>query len=506
MEHAPTEHRAVELWSPPPLARRTSHHLRPDPSRVLSMMFVAGYDDFGSKQSRTSMVINRVLALSDDEVKETLREVLDRFSHRHPEFHLSLDNHAHRVANRIKPDVHISDERWRLIGAFFTHEFSVEGASLSNPSVVLHPDQRDVPEGAARWVMSVRCIGEGHRSSIGFRTGIVGPNGFVTVDPPGAHLSAGLHEESQLEYMSFVGLLGTLDDFGENAKYVLEGLGSTFSVSELEHRLNLLLHDRDTYRGAEISVEHFRAIADRNYCVAFPHESQLSERVLWPRAAAEWRGMEDARFTRFLHDANGDTNVTYYATYTAFDGINISQQILRTDDFTTFDVSPLAGPAASGKGLAIFPRRIDGRYVALSRADHETNSIAFSHHLEYWEDRALLQSPARPWELIQLGNCGAPIETEAGWLVLTHGVGPMRTYAISAMLLDLDDPLRVIGTLDAPLLSPAETERNGYVPNVVYSCGSLLHGQTLMIPFGIADESIGIATADIDVLLDHLTR
>ena len=502
------EHATIEPWSPPPLAHRTAHHLRPDPARVLSMMFVAGYDDFGSKQSRTSMVINRVMALSDSEVSETLREVLNRFSHRHPDFHLSLDSHAHRVANRIKPDVHISDERWRLIGAFFTHEFSVEGASLSNPSVVLHPDQEGVPEGAARWVMSVRCIGEGHRSSIGFRTGTIDASGVVTVDPPGVHLTAGEHEESQLEYMSFVGLLGTLDDFGENAKYVLEGLGSTFSLSELEHRLNLLLHDRDTYRGAETSVEHFRAIADRNYCVAFPHESAVSERVLWPRAAAEWRGMEDARFTRFAHrdgPEGNDTRVTYYGTYTAFDGTNISQQFLQTDDFVTFDVSPLAGPAASGKGLALFPRQIDGRYVALSRADHETNSLSFSHHLEYWEDRALLQSPTRPWELIQLGNCGAPIETEAGWLVLTHGVGPMRTYAISAMLLDLEDPLRVIGTLDAPLLAPTEMERNGYVPNVVYSCGSMLHGKTLMIPFGIADESIGIATANLDTLLEHLT-
>lgn len=496
------EHSSIEPWTPPPLAIRTGHHLRPDPSRVLSMMFVAGYEEFGAKESRTSMVINRVLSLSDDEVSATLRDVVDRFSHRHPDFHLSLDSHAHRVANRVKPDVHISDDRWRLIGAFFTHEFSVEGASLSNPSAVLHPDQNDVPPGSARYVMSVRCIGEGHRSSIGFRTGLVGPDGSVTVDPPAVHLTAGQQEESQLEYMSFVGLLGRYDDFGENAKYVLEGLGSTFTQAELENRLNLLLHDRDTYRGAEVSVEHFRSIANRNYCIAFPHESRLSERILWPRAAAEWRGMEDARFTRFTDD---DGQVTYYATYTAFDGTNISQQFLRTDDFATFDVSPLAGPAASGKGLALFPRQIDGRYVALSRADHETNSISFSHHLEYWEDRALLQSPARPWELIQLGNCGAPIETEAGWLVLTHGVGPMRTYAISAMLLDLEDPLRVIGTLDTPLLAPTEMERNGYVPNVVYSCGSMLHGKTLMIPFGIADESIGIATANLDTLLEHLT-
>jgi predicted GH43/DUF377 family glycosyl hydrolase len=497
------EHATIEPWIPPPLATRTGQHLTADRSRVLSMMFVAGFEDFGSKQSRTSTVINRVLSLTDDQVSATLHDVTTRFSHRHPDFHLYLDAHAHKVANRIKPDVHISDERWRLIGAFFTHEFSVEGAALSNPSVVLHPNQEGVPVGSARFVMSVRCIGEGHRSSIGFRTGIIGPTGTVHVDESHPHLTAGQHEDSQLEYMSFVGLLGTLDDFGENAKYVLEGLGSTFSVAELEHRLNLLLHDRDTYRGAETSVDHFRSIAGRNYCTSFPLESDLSERILWPRAAAEWRGMEDARFTRFVRP---DDTVTYLATYTAFDGLSISQQLLETRDFCTFDASPLSGPAAMGKGLAIFPRQIDGKYVALSRADHETNSLTFSHYLEYWEDRALLQSPARPWELIQLGNCGSPIETEAGWLVLTHAVGPMRTYSISAMLLDLDDPLRVIGTLDAPLLAPEEHERNGYVPNVVYSCGSMLHGKLLMLPFGIADESIGVATADIDVLLEHLTR
>jgi len=222
---------------------------------------------------------------------------------------------------------------------------------------------------------------------------------------------------------------------------------------------------------------------------------------LWPHASDEWRGMEDARFVRFT---TPEGSVIYYATYTAFDGSNISQQLLSTTGFTTFKMHPMSGAAASGKGLALFPRKIGGHYVALSRADHESNYISFSDDLEYWGKHEILQAPTRPWELIQIGNCGSPIETEAGWLVLTHGVGPMRTYCISALLLDKDDPLRIIGSLNKPLLSPTEGERDGYVPNVVYSCGSMLHGESLMIPFGIADNSIGIAVANINEVLQRL--
>lgn len=350
--------------------------------------------------------------------------------------------------------------------------------------------------------MSVRCIGEGHRSSIGFRTGVIDEAGSVALDEPRARLTAGSHGNSQLEHMAFVGLLERMGDYGENARYVLEALGDTFSIGELDERLTSLVHDRDTYRHAEHTAEHFRAIAERNYRVHFPVDSHESERVLWPFAEAEWRGMEDARFTRAEWVPG---KPTFVGTYTAFDGTDISQQLIETDDFTSFDISPVSGPAAEGKGLAIFPRKIDGSYVAMSRADFETNSIAFSHHLEYWEKSEILQRPTRSWELIQLGNSGAPIETEAGWLVLTHAVGPMRTYTLGAMLLDLRDPMRIISVLDEPLLSPLQNEREGYVPNVVYSCGSMRAGNNLMIPFGIADQSIGVAVARIDDLLERLT-
>ena len=483
------------------IAQRSNHVLNPDPSRVLSRLFVAGHDDYGSHESRTSLIIGRILDLSDDVVAGAIEDVHTNFDDRHQEFRVLLESHAHRVANRIAPDVALDAQRWRLIGAFFSHEFSVEGASLTNPSAVLHPDQSGLPSGYARFMMSVRCIGEGHRSSIGFRTGVLSSTGDVIPDDPQPHLTAGTHSESALEHMAFVGLLENLNDYGENARYVLETLGDSFSIGELEERLSLLVHDRDTYRHAEQSVEHFRAIAERNYKVRFPLDSDPSARILWPAALAEWRGMEDARFVRAEWKPG---KPTYAATYTAFNGTDISQQLIETDDFITFDISPISGPAAGGKGMAFFPRKIDGQFVALSRSDFETNSLSFSHHLEYWETSQVLQRPTRSWELIQLGNCGSPIETEAGWLVLTHGVGPMRTYTIGAMLLDLHDPTRVIGTLDEPLLAPLQSERNGYVPNVVYSCGSLAVGNFLMTPFGIADQSIGFAVTRLDHLLERL--
>jgi predicted GH43/DUF377 family glycosyl hydrolase len=487
---------------PTALAVRTGIHLRADPSRVFARLFVPGQEDFGVTQSRTSAVLDRILSLTEDEVKRALNDVVLRFSERHDDLDLWLESHAHRVAARLDAPTHFSDDRWKLIGAYFTHEFSVEGAALTNPSVVRHPDQTGTPDGSLRFVMSVRCIGEGHRSSIGFRTGLIDEYGNVSVDEPGDDLDIGMHSEGRLRHIAFLGLLEMLGDFGENAQYVLHHLDGVFTRADLEEQINRLLHDHTTYRNADLTAQHLRSIADRAYSVSFSVDSLVSERVLWPHAPAEWRGMEDARFVEF---DDPDLGKIYFATYTAFDGVDINQQLLSTRDFLQFEITPVSGEAARGKGLAIFPRKIDGRFAALSRADRETNSISFSHHLEYWDDAVEVQLPMRHWEVVQLGNCGSPIETAAGWLVLTHAVGPMRTYCISAILLDRDDPLRVIGSLDTPLLVPSEFERDGYVPNVVYSCGALKHEHNLLLPFGIADQSIGIAVANVDDLLDRLT-
>lgn len=464
-------------------------------------MFVAGRDDLGSTQSRAGSVIERVLSLSDQQVERALEDVRGRFGTRHSDLTFWFDAHAHRVSNRVDPSVVISPERWRLIGAFFTHEFSVEGASLSNPSVVLHPDQSGLPDGNARFLMSVRGIGEGHRSSIGFRTGIIDRWGGITVDPPRQSLTEGIHREVVMKREVFAGMLTDLDDYGENARYVLEQLGDEFTVYEMEDHLIRLLHESHTYRNAEQTVLNFRSIIERNRAVSFDPESDFSERILWPYADAESRGMEDARFVRFI-DEHGVPR--YHASYTAFDGDKIAQQLITTKDFSTFEMAPLSGKATAGKGLALFPRKIDGRFMAMTRHDHESNWIAVSDTTNHWDDVVRIQVPSRSWELIQMGNSGSPIETEAGWLCLTHAVGPMRTYCISALLLDRADPTRVIGSLDEPLLAPSESERNGYVPNVLYSCGAMMHDGLLLVPFGIADNYIGFATVPVEPLLERL--
>lgn len=487
---------------PAGFAVRTSIRLRPDPARITIKLFVAGQEDFGPTQSRTNAVVRRVMALSDKEASEALEDVQRDFSFRHPDFDQWLDMNAHRALHRFDPKVPLSEEKWRLIGACFTHEFAVEGAALCNPSVVDHPDQSGLPPGVRRFVMSTRAIGEGHRSAIGFRTGTIDIAGNVVIDEVRHQVSTGITSETRMSKAGFRSLLAPDAPFTENATEILSQLQDTFSLSDLEERLNVLHHDRDTYRNVEETLHEFRLIAQRFYMSTFPNDIAVSERTLWPHADIERRGMEDARFTRFV-EHTGD--VTYFASYTAFDGTNISQQGLRTDDFTHFHSFPVSGPAANGKGLALFPRRVDGRLAALVRPDYESNHIAFSDDVEFWETSDPIQVPERPWEVIQLGNCGSPIETEAGWLVITHAVGPFRTYYLGAMLLDLHDPGRVLGTLDQPLLSPTHDERDGYVPNVVYSCGSMVHAGHLMIPFGIADHSIGIATVGMDEVLDRLS-
>ncbi len=270
----------------------------------------------------------------------------------------------------------------------------------------------------------------------------------------------------------------------------------------MERRLRLLEDHASTRKQAKRTVSLMRRIAERSYNIRFEDDTPLSEHVLLPAMSAESKGMEDARFVRFVDE---EGSVTYFASYTAYNGTDIGQQLLETRDFLSFTSSPMVGAAAANKGLALFPRRIGGRFAALSRSDRESNTIAYSENPCRWEDGLTCQTPTRSWEVVQLGNCGSPIETKAGWLVLTHGVGPMRTYSIGAILLELDDPTHVIGQLHEPLLSPAPDEQDGYVPNVVYSCGALLHAGTLVLPYGMGDSAIGVATVSLEELLESLT-
>jgi predicted GH43/DUF377 family glycosyl hydrolase len=484
------------------VARRTSVRLPADSSRVIIRLFVPGQEPFERQDSRAGAVLRRILALDDDDVDAALDDVVGRFEDRHRDLVGTFSRHARELADRLNPADELSESRSMLLGAAFTSEYAIEGAALCNPSMVLHPDQSGIDTGSARFVMSVRGIGEGHRSSIGFRTGTVDANGSVSMHDPTPFATIGATESAQLSETVFRSELARLNDAGEAADFVFDTLGSHFTRGALDERLDRLEGSlRTRGHGAETTAL-IRGIADRTYSITFPREVPIAERVLWPATEAEAAGMEDARFVRFRDD---DGSVTFYATYTAYSGSVISQQLLATKDFEQFTSVPLVGRAAANKGLALFPRRINGRYAAMSRSDRESNSVAYSDDLSVWTDARPCQQPVEAWEALQLGNCGSPIETDAGWLVLTHGVGPMRTYSIGAILLDLDDPARLLGHLRRPLLSPTQDERDGYVPNVVYSCGALVHRDTLVIPYGISDAAIGVATISLPELLHALT-
>ncbi|MET0456906.1 MAG: glycoside hydrolase family 130 protein [Mycobacterium sp.] len=473
-----------------------------DSSRVVTRLFVPGHEGFELQESRAAVVLSRILALSDDDVRTTLHDVFVRFEGRHRDLRSTFRRHASELSDRLDGTREFTESRMLLLGATFTNEYAIEGAALCNPSVVAHPDQADVPVGSLRFVMSVRGIGEGHRSTIGFRTGVVDSTGHATIDEPSPFASTGRIERTLMDANAFRAELVAQRLAGEAADYVLRALGEVFTRAELDERLDRLRANLRTRGLAAETIAVIRGIAARYYAVEFTAEVTLSERVLWPAMEAEQAGMEDARFVRFVDD---DGAVTYYATYTAYSGTHISQQLLATTDFQTFTSVPLVGHAAANKGLGLFPRKINGRYAAMSRSDRETNSVALTDHLTVWPTSAPCQKPTESWETLQLGNCGPPIETDAGWLVLTHGVGPMRTYSIGAVLLDLDDPTRVLGRLRRPLLSPSLDEQNGYVPNVVYSCGALVHADTVVVPYGIGDSEIGIATVPLPDLLDALT-
>jgi predicted GH43/DUF377 family glycosyl hydrolase len=484
------------------LVQRSDVHFQPDISRVITLLFVAGQEFGSGAGSRASSVVGRIMALPESDIKRRLKDIILRFGRRHRDIINVFSQHADRVSARLDPNDELSEERWLLLGASFTNEYSVEAASVCNPSMVLHPDQSSASAGSVRFVMSFRGMGEGHLSSIGFRTGSIDANGKVTLDARGPFPMIGAVRDGIFHRDTFHARLKAMNRDGDSTSYVLDYLPAVFSIEELETRLEVLISEQDTRQDATIIANHHRSIAACCYGVHFDPEIDISERVLWPVMSAESHGMEDARFVRFI---NADDSVTYFATYTAFDGQQISQQLLQTNDFVDFVISPVVGAASANKGLAIFPRQVNGKYAALSRYDRETNAVCFSDTLGHWGNAVTFQLPARDWEVLQLGNCGSPIETSAGWLVLTHGVGPMRTYCIGVILLDLEDPTKMIASLKDPLITAAMDEQDGYVPNVVYTCGAMLHGDVLVIPYGVADMRINIATVRLSELLEALT-
>lgn len=414
-----------------PVVKRENIKLMRDTFRVITRTLIP--DDV----PRIKRTIDRILKLSDVQAVELLDKIKKDFSNRHKNLNSVLQQHFDQVAKHIPQFTPLHEAQKMLIGAYFTMEYSIESAALFNPSIVAHPDQKNLSDGSLRFIMSLRATGEGHISSIVFRSGIIGKDASIVFD-----------EKSK---------------FAETTE-----------------------------------VHQDSSLGNSNYTLQFRPDQKISERVIFPVLKSESKGIEDARFVRFVDD-NGD--VTYYATYTAYDGFAILPQLIETKDFLTFNIITLNGNAVQNKGMGLFPRKINGKYYMLSRQDGENNYLMVSDNLHFWEKAEIIQEPVNPWEFVQIGNCGSPIETSKGWLVLTHGVGPMRQYSIGAILLDLANPKKIIAQLEEPLLMPNEEEREGYVPNVVYSCGSLIHNNTLILPYAMSDITSGVATVNVDELI-----
>ena len=445
-------------------------------------------------------IVARVMALTEEEVARLLGQVLGEFANRHERVEEIFRKRFAQVQIYLEPGVAPSPARQMLIGAYFTHEYSPESAALFNPSIVPHPDQSGLLPGALRFVLSLRATGEGHISSITFRMGTVSAENTITLAPAVPFVT----EPERVANAAYVKALFAhkLQEAGvqnEFCRRVLDQLHDEFTLKELHAVLFASGLTEDTSDAtAARAARGILLLAESNYEVNFAPDSRISQRVLFPSAPSQSNGIEDARFVRFQND---DGSFTYYATYTAYDGKIILPQLLETPDFVHFKFSTLNGPAVQNKGMALFPRKINGKFVMLSRQDDENILLMFSDNIHFWQTPEVLLAPVEPWEFIKLGNCGSPIETEAGWLVLSHGVGAMRKYCLGAFLLDLNDPTRVIGRLREPLLAPNETERDGYVPNVVYTCGALLHGRELIIPYAMSDSATSFATVSLDELL-----
>ena len=474
--------------------KRTTVKLFPDRTRVLARPFRPMSDQ------RAVKICARVMALPESEVHALLEEVRAEFGERHPKTGEFLKRQFDAVRPYLLNGQRLSEERKLLLGGYFTHEFSLEAAALFNPSIVPHPNQSDVPPGSLRFILSLRATAEGHISSITFRAGILDANNNIKFDAPARYSLEPMQVPNAIyEKRLFERKLQELGLVGEFNRQVLKGLGDAFTLEELRASVSLAVKqlrvpDQETKSVARETL----LLARSNYEVQFAPDSRLSERVLFPATPAQSNGIEDARFVLFQ---NEDGTGTYYATYTAYDGRMILPQFLETSDFLHFKFITLNGPAVENKGMALFPRKIKGHYAMLGRQDAENIYVMFSDHLHFWHTMQLVLEPLFPWEFIQLGTCGSPIETEAGWLVISHGVGPMRKYCIGAFLLDRDDPTKVIGRLPEPLIKPNKNEREGYVPNVVYSCGSLLHGGQLIIPYGMSDYATTFATVSLDEVL-----
>ena len=477
-----------------------------DPKRVIVRFFFPG------PETRILSIIQKVSDMPEEAAQLTLSHVLREFSARHRNISRTFQKHFDRtsdiLAGKAGDMSKLSNYKKLLVGAFFSSEYSIESAAFFNPSMVEDPDQSDLEEGQKRVIISFRATGEGHISSIVFRGGLLDASNNLQLIPTGRLIDEAeniynikYNKEAFSQKLNEVYVINKISTENEVVKCVLDKLQQEFDYNELNWAIDKAKKELNPDEAQNKMLQLIGWLGDSHYRISFSLDTGISDRVIFPISAEESNGIEDARFVQFTDD---DGQKLYYATYTAYNGFSILPMMIETKDFYEFLVRPIHGENAQNKGMALFPRKIDGKYAMLSRIDGINNYIMFSDKIHLWHEAVKLQSPKFPWEFIQVGNCGSPIETEFGWLVITHGVGPMRKYVISAILLDLDDPTKIIGQLNEPLLSPNEEEREGYVPNVVYSCGSIINNDELVIPYAMSDTASTYATILMKDLLTNL--
>lgn len=470
----------------------------PDPKRVIARFFFNG-------DQRAVEVVKHVMNLSEKEVFGLVSPLLQEYSKRHRNITKILNRHCKKIKQYIEQAgfdfEEIEKYRRLLLGSYFTHEYSIESAAFFNPSIVEDPDQSDLVEGERRLIISFRAVGEGHISSVVFRRALIDRHNEITVIPAGNYI-----DEAEV-----------IKNAVYNKKLFLKKAADSKIDIEVLDEVGIKLEDKFDYAtlrkiildGKNLQEDDLRKLeydkilwlSDTYHEISFSRDTDISDRVIFPISEFERKGIEDARFVKFVKE---DGSIIYYATYTAFDGAMIMPKLLQTTDFYDFKISPLHGVGAQNKNLALFPRKIGGKYVMMSRIDGFNNYLMYSDKLTVWDNPVKLQEPKFPWEFIQIGNCGSPIETEAGWLMITHGVGPMRRYCLGASLFDLEDPSIEIGRLSEPLVIPNTDEREGYVPNVLYSCGAIIHNELLVIPYGLSDYCSSFATVNLELLLNKL--
>lgn len=474
--------------------------LLPDPGRTIARLFLPG-EGIIPTRSRAGDIIDRIAALPESEVHAAAAEILSAFGDRHDELRAILVHHAETVVFRSDTPHRADDALSIVIGAAFTAEHSVEAAALCNPSAVRHPDQSGLRAGELRLAVALRSIGEGHVSSIGFATAIIGPGRAWRFEERAMPAVAPVVSEGTWSRARLREALEAEGRLNELSGAVVRALPKTFASSEIELAIGAVPAELGRWREPHVDLDTIRTMAWSAYEATFDEHTQLSQRVLLPVTAGESNGIEDARFVIYTAD---DGSVEYRASYTAYDGRSIAPRLICSPDLRSFTMHRLMGKAAVNKGMAFFPRPIGGLDWALTRTDGENISIASSKNGLSWANAGVIHRPTEIWETVQLGNCGSPIETERGWLVVTHGVGPMRRYSIGALLLDLDDPTRVVSRLAEPMLEPDDDLREGYVPNVVYSCGGIVHDGVLWLPYGVGDQRVRAGAIGVEELLDAM--